>query len=175
MTGPRDPRDVAREVVRRAGAPLWRRLRPRIETIAAEHAEHVARSLRGLLDETRAELRHEVGATASRCEAGRADLAHRIDSLRGDLDWHANQIDRIGTHLASLEERLATAEREQVTAPDDPADLVEARRFIDEIRDEHTRVRARLSAVASYEERIGRLEQSERARAAGPAPRDPRG
>ncbi|WP_199440205.1 hypothetical protein [Umezawaea beigongshangensis] len=172
MTGSRDARDVARAVVRRAGAPLWRRLRLRIEVIAAEHAERVERSLRHLLEETRAELRDEATLVRSRDEAERSDLAHRVDSLRGDLDWHANQIDRIGTHLASLEERVASAEHERVTAPDDPADLVRARGFIDEIRDEHARVRARLSAVASYEERIGRLEQARRAADRGRDDRD---
>ena len=40
-----------------------------------------------------------------------------------------------------------------------PEELTEARSLIEEIRAEHARIRVRLSAVSSYEERLRRIEE----------------
>jgi uncharacterized protein involved in exopolysaccharide biosynthesis len=47
-----------------------------------------------------------------------------------------------------------------VPATGDQSEQAEARSLVEEVRSEHARVRARLSAVASYEHRIAQLEQT---------------
>lgn len=133
-------RGVAGALARRLGAPFWRGLRWRIDVIAMERADAAAAQVR----EELAEVRREFG-TARR-------------NLRRDLDEVRHQVDRIGRQLAALEERTAGLERPsaELNGGELPA---EARDLLDEVRAEHAKVRARVTAAAIYEERIGRLEQ----------------
>jgi chromosome segregation ATPase len=87
-------------------------------------------------------------------DSARAEL----DRLCGRVAWTENEVRRMSAHLAALDERLAAVERAPAGEDEAGGDHTEARALIEEIRDEHARVRARLTAIARYEERIGRLE-----------------
>jgi hypothetical protein len=141
MTDTSYSRDLLREAARRFGTPVWRRLRPYVDTVVARRVDlHTRR----LLDDLR---------TAD--AAARAEL----DQLGGRVAWTENEMRRMGTHLAAVDERLAGVERSPAPARQGEADEHgEARTLVDEVREEHARIRARLTAIACYEERIGRLE-----------------
>jgi uncharacterized protein YlxW (UPF0749 family) len=147
MTTPRS-RNALRVIARWTGSPVWSRIRPRVETIAADHSADVARQLRAELADLRAELQLNV-----------TDLRSAVAAADERINQVASTQDRLGPHVAAVDERLAVLER-PVPAPGDPAEQAEARSLVEEIRSEHARVRARLSAVASYEHRIAQLEQA---------------
>lgn len=134
-------RGVISALVRWLGAPVWRGLRWRVDTIAIERADAAAGRVRDEL----AEVRREFG-TARR-------------NLRRDLDVMRDQVDRISRQLSALEERVAGLERPPAVLDGAPPPA-EARELLEEVRAEHARVRARLTAAALYEERLGRLEQA---------------
>jgi hypothetical protein len=129
-------------LVRRFGRPVWRGLRWRIHDIAAEQAAAATR---------------EVSAELARL---RGDFQSARRNLRHDLNELRDRTDRMGRYLAALDQRVAMLERPPVSAaPGFPLSL-EARDLVDEVRTEHARIRARLTAVSLYEERIGRIEQA---------------
>lgn len=140
---------VLRVIVRRAGEPVWSRLWPRVEAVAERHARRAARESREELDRLRAELRAEI--------APLREAVDRLSGLVGQVDRTANDVRRLVPHVAALDQRVAGLERPPVA---DAAECGEGRALVDEIRSEHARVRARLSAVARYEERIARLERT---------------
>jgi predicted RNase H-like nuclease (RuvC/YqgF family) len=95
----------------------------------------------------------------------------RIEDLERELV-------RISPQLAALEQRLeelrVRLDRQPLTA--EPGEVAEARSVLDEVRAEHARVRARISAATVFEERLRVLE--ERAGGSGAAaqqPADPAG
>jgi chromosome segregation ATPase len=100
-----------------------------------------------------AELRHHQHAER---------LEGRINELQFSLDFAVDETRRLEPHIASLEERLTTLSDRATERLIPPADgeLDQARSVLEEVRTEHARVRARLTAVARYEERIGRLEEA---------------
>ena len=59
--------------------------------------------------------------------------------------------------ITSFEQRLAALEETQVDGGDEPA-RAEARDIVAEVRTEHARVRARLTMLGAYEERLRRVE-----------------
>jgi chromosome segregation ATPase len=159
--------NVLRHSAARMGSPVWRRLRPRMETIAnraaaeaadraAEraitHADDVAGSLRGDLDQ----LRQEIGRLRGDVDALRGD----VDTLRGRMDEAAHHNRLLPEQVAALEVRFGELEAERRLAVVDNGDASESRTALDEIRSEHQRIRARLAVMASYEERLGRLENT---------------
>lgn len=135
-------RAVLSALARRLGKPVWRGLRWRIDRIAAERAEAATR-----------ELTAELGRL-------RGDFGTARRNLRRDLDELRDRVDRMGRYLAALDERVAVLERPPVRLPGGQPLPAEARDLVEEVRAEHARVRARLTAVALYEERIGRVEQA---------------
>ncbi len=142
-------KDVLRAIARRVGKPVWSRLWPRVEAVAERHATRVARQLRGELGELRTELRGEL--------TGLREAVDRLAAVAARIDWTENEVKRIGPHLAAVDQRVAGLERPEPVAE---ADSAEGRTLVDEIRSEHARVRARLSAVSSYEQRIAKVEQA---------------
>jgi hypothetical protein len=122
-------------------------MRPRVEAIAAEHSAMVARELRAEIAEL-AELRTAV-ANLRTDVAKTHERINQVESIQ----------DRFGPQLAAVDERVAAIERPFPTAADQ-SEQAEARSLVEEVRSEHARVRARLSAVASYEHRIAQLEQT---------------
>lgn len=71
--------------------------------------------------------------------------------------WNAHQISRLAPQAAAFEQRLEREARPLVVRADG-ADLPESRMLVEVVRDEHARIRTRLSALSAYEERIRRLE-----------------
>lgn len=81
------------------------------------------------------------------------DLDRRVADLERELV-------RISPQLAAVEERLEVL-RARVDDPGfiaDDAQRAEARALVDEVRAEHARVRARISAAVVFEERLRVLE-----------------
>lgn len=94
-------------------------------------------------------------------EPGPDDVTVRLDRQHERIAELERELARVSPQVAALEERLAAlsasapADQGTVLRSDDPgaADLLEA------IRAEHSRVRARISAAAKYEERLRQLEE----------------
>jgi chromosome segregation ATPase len=139
---------LLRTFVKRAGQPIWSRFWPRVETVAARHANRVAGELRAELAELRGELRAEV--------AGMRDTLTRLSEAADKQEWTENEVRRMAPQVAAVDQRVASLERPGVDGAETPA----ARELVEEIRAEHARVRARLSAMAMYEQRIMKVEQA---------------
>ena len=86
------------------------------------------------------------------------DLERRLDAVERESSWSANELARLGPQAAAFETRLEQQAR-PVVLTGELADLPEARLLVDVVREEHARIRARLSLVSAYEERLRRLEQ----------------
>jgi chromosome segregation ATPase len=142
-------KEVLRAIARRAGTPVWNRLRPRMETIAAQRSAAVAQELHAEIANLRAELRGDL-----------ADLRAAMDTTRNLTDQVEWTQSRIAPQVAALDERVGQLEQPATALTGTKEEEVEARTLVDEIRTEHARVRARLSAVASYEHRIAKVEQT---------------
>lgn len=87
------------------------------------------------------------------------DLHDWVARVEAAAEWSANELRRIAPQIAAIEWRLGDLDdhlRSSAVAasPAGASDRV----LLDLIRAEHGRVRARLSAIASYEERLRRLE-----------------
>lgn len=71
------------------------------------------------------------------------------------------EVGRLSPQVAALEVRLAeVAARDERWAAADGDELVEARSLVQEIRAEHARIRARISAAARFEERLRVVEDA---------------
>lgn len=87
-----------------------------------------------------------------------AEVGERLDRQHGRIGELERDLARIGPQVAALEARFEDL-RQQGTVPQpDPAELTEAGALVEQIRREHERMRARVSAAARFEERLGRLE-----------------
>lgn len=146
MTTPRS-KNALRVLARWTGSPVWSRIRPRVETIAADRSAQVARELRAELADLRAELQSNV-----------TDLRTAVAATHERINQVEWTQERLGPQVAAVDERLAVVERPVPAG--DQSEQDEARSLVEEVRSEHARVRARLSAVASYEHRIAQLEQT---------------
>ena len=78
-----------------------------------------------------------------------------------EAEFHVREMKRIAPQLAALEARVEDLRERLEAAPrvDEPAELVESRSLIEEIRREHAQIRVRLSAATTYEERLRRIEE----------------
>lgn len=89
------------------------------------------------------------------------DTGERVADLERRLGDALRELGRIGPQVAALEERIE-ALRQQVEEPTptgSPEEVAAARTVLDEVRAEHARVRARISAAVVYEERLRVLEE----------------
>lgn len=123
----------------------WR-VTEQLEPLRAQFHEDVRR-LRSDLDRRLGELDGRVGA-----------LERRVDAVERTADWSANELARLAPQVAALETRVEQKARPIVLAGE-LEDLPEARSLVEVVREEHARVRARLSLVSAYEERLRRLEE----------------
>jgi chromosome segregation ATPase len=100
-------------------------------------------------------VRRRVGrAVRGWSEESTALAAHerRLGEVERDLA-------RIGPQVAALERRLEDV-REALDVPTALShEAAEAQSLIEEVRREHERIRARVSAAARFEERLARLEE----------------
>ncbi len=96
-----------------------------------------------------AETKSTLAALAKRLRTVELATLHR-EREHGNLTI---QVGICEERLGRIEERLRD---EHLTAG--PAEEVEARRLIDEVRREHEQVRVRMQVIGQYEERLRRLE-----------------
>ncbi|MGY1748083.1 hypothetical protein [Modestobacter sp. SYSU DS0511] len=87
------------------------------------------------------------------------ELERRLEPVERESSWSANELARLAPQAAAFEERLEQRQNPVVLAGE-LSDLPEARLLVEVIREEHARVRARLSLVSAYEERLRRLERT---------------
>lgn len=104
----------------------------------------VNRALRWRIDEVLEPVRAELGRVA------------------GQADWTANEMARLQPHVAALDARLEDLRVafDDLSLSADDGETEQARGVLDEVRAEHAVIRERLSAIALYEERLRRLEES---------------
>ncbi|MCA1655513.1 MAG: hypothetical protein LC635_03505 [Pseudonocardiaceae bacterium] len=88
-----------------------------------------------------------------------ADLERRFAEVERLQHWSANELERMIPQVAAQESQLESLRQKisAVPAADQPQ-VDEARSLIDEIQREHRQIRARLTAVAQYEDRLRKLE-----------------
>ena len=85
------------------------------------------------------------------------ELERRLGAVESESAWSANELARISPQVSAFEMRLEQQSRPEVLTGA-LEDLPEARNLVELIREEHSRVRARLALVSAYEERLRRLE-----------------
>lgn len=104
-------------------------------------------------------LRDQLARNTAPLDARLAALEKRIEELAAESAWTANELRRIAPQTAALESRLAdlAAAAEPPLSADD-AELEASRQLLDEVRDEHRKVRLRLSGVTHFEDRLRKLE-----------------
>lgn len=111
----------------------------------AEHGKAHARQRRRLQA-----LAERLGAQGSRLKT--LEESDNATTVRFDVLQH---------QLAAIEQRLSEVEARLEPAPASTEDeRLEARSLLEEMRQEHRRVRAEFGAVIAYEERIRRLESA---------------
>ncbi|HET6152204.1 MAG TPA: hypothetical protein VFE15_04565 [Marmoricola sp.] len=85
--------------------------------------------------------------------AGVDDLRRRVGDLERELIRLSPQVAALEVRIADLGERIEAA-----PAPGTDTDRAEARSLVEEVRAEHARVRARISAATVFEERLRVVE-----------------
>ncbi len=95
-----------------------------------------------------------------------ADIEGRLRRQRRELDKLSREVkacvsllQRLSPQLAALEVRLSEQQPAPSAVTGTPDEVQQARSIVDEVRREHDRVRARLSGVAWYEDRLRKLEE----------------
>ena len=99
---------------------------------------------------------------------GKAEAATRATAK--EAEFHVREVNRISPQLAALEAKVEDLRQALEGVPDSsgrassgpgitPGDLSTARSLVEQIRAEHARIRVRLSALTSYEERLRRIEE----------------
>ena len=170
MSNQQTGRALARKLARTVSVPFTARFWPRVEAIAAAHARQVSERADRENDQLREDLLVRVDGSARDIDRAHSrldevagwhtELGNEFDKLRDRVGKLEHELSRVAAQLAAVDTRLAVAERAPVVVGGaDPAQLTEATTLVDEIRTEHRRMAARLTALASYEERIGRLEE----------------
>ncbi len=87
------------------------------------------------------------------------DLERRFGEVERIQRWSHNELERIVPQIAAQESQLEALRQKIAAVPaSDQPQVDEARSLIDEIRREHSQIRARLTAVAQYEDRLRKLE-----------------
>jgi len=87
------------------------------------------------------------------------DLHDWVARVEATAKWTANEVRRLAPQVAAIEARIADLDDLLRRREIDAATASEPERtMLDLIATEHERVRVRLAAVASYEERLRRLE-----------------
>jgi chromosome segregation ATPase len=137
--------NAVKELGKKLAFPLWKRLRWRIEDVTEQRFGPRIDELRRELEGVRGEL-HAVRDELRQGTAG------RDREFEGRLHWHEDELRRLAVHVSAIEGRIGSLER-----PDPVGGRVTE---VEEVRAEHARIRARVSAVAQYEERLARVEEA---------------
>jgi chromosome segregation ATPase len=161
--------------VRQAGIRVDRFVRSRAdEAVAGAQAQFrgeldlLARRLETRLDDQLADLRRRLDeASALLAEHDRSRHEHwaRLGSVSDEVGRLRFDVDRMVPVVAALEARVEKLHQDAVPPSVPPLDEASSadfelhlRHLLDEVRREHAQVRARMSVVAAYEERLRRLE-----------------
>ena len=120
--------------------------------------ESVAWRVAEQLEPLKAGLDAEVRRLRADTDRRLAELDRRLGAVERQADWSANELARLAPQVAALETRMEQKARPTVLAGG-LEDLPEARALVELVREEHARVRARLSMVSAYEERLRRIEE----------------
>ncbi|GAB3357426.1 hypothetical protein [Modestobacter lapidis] len=118
-----------------------------------DHLHRLERRLDDLAGRDR-ELDERIAEQARRVE----QLERRMEPVERESSWSANELARLAPQAAAFEARLEQQRERAEVITAELTDLPEARTLVEVVREEHARVRARLSLVSSYEERLRRLE-----------------
>ncbi len=112
----------------------------------------------------RSRLRSRVGGRAA--TAGPTgvppEVQQRLDRQHERLAALERDLARIGPQVAGLEARLEDLRARRATTPGataGPEEVAQAASLVDEVRREHERMRARVSAAARFEERLEQVEE----------------
>jgi hypothetical protein len=138
--------NTVKKLGKAAAFPLWKRLRWRIEDVTDQRFGPQVADLRHAIDGLRGEL-HAVR------DELRGHVDGRYNELDGHFQWHDDELRRLAAHVSAMDSRVASLERPTPGAGAAPSE-------VDEVRAEHARIRARVSAVAQYEERLARVEEA---------------
>jgi predicted nucleic acid-binding Zn-ribbon protein len=97
----------------------------------------------------------------SRDEQPRLDeVAARLNRQHGRIAAVERELARIGPQVAAIEVRLEDLRQRLDQPGSNDAERAEAASLVEEIRREHQRIRARISAATRYEERLRQLEET---------------
>ena len=164
-------------------ALLQRRLDSRAEQLAAQTSKQATR-LESLtkrstkLADGSAALKQSVGRlnrtvsslnqSASETAAALADLVRRVGALETTGKHRDVELERRSAQIGTLEERLGRIDQTLASqlrrshSPAMPAGAAAGEAFdlLDSIRKEHEQIRVRMQIVATYEERLRRVEES---------------
>ena len=111
----------------------------------------------------KAEARLESQAGRLKRHSERLDRhKERLDSVKPAAWQAATLLDVLAAQIGAIEERLQSLTDKVEFRGDDPTDAekAQARSLLEEIREEHRRIRVRFGVVTRYEERIRRLESA---------------
>lgn len=152
----------ARRVTATAARPVLRlfdrRIDARVAAAVRAAEERRERDVAGVVERLVAEKDAESAEQHRMRELRLAEVTAQLAGHHWELN---DQLRRISAQLVALEQRVGDLERPAVDLAAEPAERAEARGLLDEVRVEHRRASAELSAIAFYEERIARLEQAQ--------------
>ncbi|HKC27671.1 MAG TPA: hypothetical protein VKB75_06630 [Jatrophihabitans sp.] len=126
-------------------------------TVPESFVQRLTGKLRRRVDEA---LRWRAAEAVDPVARRAQDLHDWVARVERTAEWTANEMRRLAPQVAAIEARLADIEDRLRRAPVEGSATDAERTMLDLISAEHERVRVRLSAVASYEERLRRLETS---------------
>ncbi len=112
----------------------------------------------------RSRLRSRVGGRpATDAPTGiPSEVLQRLDRQHERLAALERDLARIGPQVAGLEARLEDLRAHRTRPPGasaEPEEVAQAASLVDEVRREHERMRARVSAAARFEERLEQVEE----------------
>src|SRR5688572_8254444 len=86
----------------------------------------------------------------------------RLDAIKPTVWRAATLLDVLAAQIGAIEERLESLSDKVEFRGDDPTDAeqAQARTLLEEVQEEHRRIRVRFGVVTRYEERIRRLESA---------------
>lgn len=93
-------------------------------------------------------------------QAALAEVTARLNRQHGRLQVVERELARLSPQVAASEARLEDLRQRLEQPRFDDAERAEALSLVEEIRREHQRVRARISAATRYEERLRQVEET---------------
>ena len=112
--------------------------------------------VRKVKDRVDAAIRWRAAETVDPVARRAQDLHDWVARVERTAEWSANELRRLAPQVAAIEARLADLDDDRRRGAAGGTD--DSRTALELIAAEHERIRARLAAVASYEERLRRLE-----------------